>query len=493
MHLANLLVYFETSPALSLLRSSNAPFIVDFLNRQFKQSGRISVPHAELLDALRAYQEGLNESDPGKLPMRSDEYLSQWCSQETRWLRRFLESGCEEPVYQLTPHTEDVISFLDQALGKDLGFVGTESRLKLVIDTLADLCVGASADPQKRLEHLRQEQNRIQSEITRIETDGIVSTYRPAQVRERFMTAVSLLKQLQGDFRELEESFRQLTAQVQRHQVEGKKTRGGILEFALDAEDLLRQEDQGVSFYAFVHLILTPSETERLEQIIQEVRRMTELALMQEGLDVIRGMISLLQSEAEKVIRTNQRLSTTLRRLLDARGHAERQRIAQLLQEIRSLAVSVASHPPRHSVGLDLEVDLALESPFRRTFWSAPVQLEVVDLVNFQADDQQRRAIFGDFAALKALDWKSMRHRIREMLDLRPDPTLGELLQEYPLKAGVVEVLGYLQLAQDEGHLIHSELQEEVIVPPIPPSARKLRLIVPLITFLPKDRNGHAK
>jgi hypothetical protein len=75
-----------------------------------------------------------------------------------------------------------------------------------------------------------------------------VTKYQPAQIRERCGTAVSLLRQLQSDFRAVEESFREITLQVQQRQVEGQDTRGGILEFALDAGDVLKQEDQGVSF-----------------------------------------------------------------------------------------------------------------------------------------------------------------------------------------------------------------------------------------------------
>ena len=63
MHLADLLIYFETSPAVRLLRSTNAPFLLDFLERQFKKPGRISVPHSELQAALDLGRDG---------PLRSD-------------------------------------------------------------------------------------------------------------------------------------------------------------------------------------------------------------------------------------------------------------------------------------------------------------------------------------------------------------------------------------------------------------------------------------
>lgn len=62
MRLGKLRVYFETSPAPRLLRSPNAPSIIDWLDRQFKQAKRIVVAHSDLLAALAEYQEdGVDE------------------------------------------------------------------------------------------------------------------------------------------------------------------------------------------------------------------------------------------------------------------------------------------------------------------------------------------------------------------------------------------------------------------------------------------------
>ena len=169
-------------------------YLIDFLDRQFKRAGRIGIPRSELLQALIAYQEDLQETHPEKLSARADSYLTDWCSPDKLWLKRLVEAGRDEAVYQLTPAVEDVFVFLDRVLETDLGFVGTESRLKLVIDTLADLVVGSSDEPQARLKHLRSEERKIQEEIEQIETEGRASKYRPSLIRERFATAVSLLK-----------------------------------------------------------------------------------------------------------------------------------------------------------------------------------------------------------------------------------------------------------------------------------------------------------
>ena len=69
---------------------------------------------------------------------------------------------------------------------------------------------------------------------------------------------------------------------MQERQCGGNDTRGGILEFALDAEDILKREDQGVSFYEFVRLILAPAQQERLQDIIQQLGRIPELVEQEE-------------------------------------------------------------------------------------------------------------------------------------------------------------------------------------------------------------------
>ncbi|BBO31067.1 DUF3375 domain-containing protein [Lacipirellula parvula] len=493
MRLGRLLTYFSTSPAIRLLHATNAPFIITFFEQVFKQASRITLPHSELFTALVAYQEELSETHPGVLSSRADSYLNDWCSAESRWLQRLLESGRDEPLYQLTPHSEDVLVFLDRALDKDLGFVGTESRLKLVIDTLSDLVIGSSDDPEVRLQHLRAEYARIASEIEQIEATGQVAKYQPGQIRERFATAVTLLRQLQGDFRAVEESFRRITVEVQQRQIAGSGSRGGILEFALDSEDFLKREDQGVSFYAFVSLILSPQQTAKLETVIRGVRQITELTQQHEGLETIRSMVTLLQREAEKVMRTNHRLSATLRRLLDDRTHADRQRIAHLLREIQGQAISLAGSPASTSVGLTLDLELTLESPLRRAFWTEPPKFEAVDLTSYQPDADARQHAFEQLAALHHINWRELRVRIRQALALEHAPTLHDLLAIHPLNGGVVEVIAYLQIAMDDGHQIDRRASETLILRPKTPHGRSLLITVPRITFLSTQRNGHAR
>jgi hypothetical protein len=480
MHLAELRTFFDTSPAIRLLRSPNAPFVIDFLDQQFKRSGRLSIPHSDLHSALLTYREEVHEVHPDALRERAETYLTSWCAAETRWLHRFLEVGRAEPVYELTPHSENVLTFLDHVIGNELGFIGTESRLRIVIDTLADLVVHAFDDPKRRIAHLRDEKARIEAEIDRIENDGQVNRYQPAQIRERFATAVATLKQLQGDFRAVEEKFKTITLHVQRQQAEGRDTRGGILGFALEAEDVLKREDQGVSFYEFVRFILSPAQQEKLQAIIDELGRIEEIVQQRDGLESVRRMVPLLLDEAEKVMRTNQRLSTTLRRLLDRHAYHDRQRVSILLRDIRRAAAAVSDDPPAE-IGAEFETQIEISSPLSRIFWREPQTFTDLDLVEHISDDKSRAEAFLSLAKMQRLDWRGMRRRVQQALAERETITLGELLSDNP-PSGVVDVVGYVQIARDDGHFIDPDTSDQIVVSA--DNGRLLELTLPQVRFI---------
>jgi hypothetical protein len=131
MKLERLISYFSSSPSAKLLRSPHAAHIVCILESQFKSSGSITNPHS-LLQRLAEFQETIHQSNSDVLRDRPEIYLINWSTGDSRWLRRFHDVEHAESVYELTPHTEEVLKFLNDVIQRSLGFVGTESRLKPV-------------------------------------------------------------------------------------------------------------------------------------------------------------------------------------------------------------------------------------------------------------------------------------------------------------------------------------------------------------------------
>lgn len=488
MDLERLIRHFETSAAVRLLRAKHAPFVVRFLHEQFKRGERIAIPHSELVSSLSAFQEQIRELHPEALRDRAEAYLSDWSSREKLWLKRVIEAGQAETLYQLTPATEEVIEFLSRTLDRPYGFVGTESRLQHVVDTLENVVVGASDDPAVHLEHLTDELQRIQDEIDRIEKGEQSAGWTPTRVREQFALAVSLLQELQRDFRSVEERFKQITHDVQLQHGQGSDSRGGILKGALDAVDGLRTDDQGVSFYAFFRFIQSPEQQDRLRRIVSQLEQIDELAEQTAGLNAVRRMMPLLLAEATKVTRTERRLSTTLRRLLDAQGHRERQRVTQLLMEIRTIAARMADRPPQDRTFLEVDESLQISSPARQTFWNAPSRFETIDLTESTADANQNRQLFEGFARMHRIDFKAMRTNIRNAVSTTGSIKLRDFLEVNPPSAGVIDVLGYLQIASDDGHVISDEGSEEIVIPSTE-DRPALAVTVPIVTFV--DRGRH--
>lgn len=476
--------FFEASPTARLLRSDLAPLVIDFLNRTFKSGEAISLGQADLRTRLAIYQEELHETEPNLLIGPPERYLTQWS--DAGWLQRFLESTSIEPQFQLTRYAEDAIRFVDSVISRSSSLVGTESRLRLVIETLEDIVRGASADPDRRLEYLRAQRASIDAEIAAIQSGKSVQVYRPAQIRERFQTAVELLKALQSDFRAVEERFQTIAREVQQLQAQGSDSRGGILGYALDAEDMLKTQDEGISFYAFVAFLFSPSQQAALMKSIEEIQQLAALADQHEALARVRRMVPALLAEADKVMRTTARLSATLRRLLDARAAADRMRLATVLRDIRQAALRLGGRPENANIELTIEADAEIVSPLTRSFWMPAQAFIGGEVVAHRIDEAQAARISAAFARMQRLDFRRLRRAIREATSEGSRQTLAQLAERFPIRGGVVELLGYLQIAHDDGHLIDSHIQESITL--FEPRGREgpMNVLVPHVTFLPK-------
>ncbi len=272
-----------------------------------------------------------------------------------------------EAVYELTPHSEDVLKFLGESLDRNLGFVGTESRLKRIIETLSDIVVRGSSDRSRRLDHLSPNEN---CSTARFPRSNRARQFRPT-ARPQFASALRRPFPISPRCKEIFAPSKSVSKRsrenVQKKQAEVDGSRGDILGFALAAEDSLKQQDQGVSFDEFVRLVLSPSKQDQFETIVARLDEIEVLVEQVEGMRRIRGMIGSLSDEAQKVLGTTRRLSSTLRRLLDSRVKSARLRLAAVLREIRGAAVRLAEDPPRDTVGIEILSELDLLNISERT------------------------------------------------------------------------------------------------------------------------------
>ncbi len=473
-----------------LLRAEHAMFIVDFLNRTFKQTGVLEIGHEDLRQLLLIYIEQTQECYPSELSGNADRYLISWS--DNGYLNRHLQSASSEPAYQLTRHTEDAIQFVDLLILRRTGLVGTESRLRLIIDTLSDLVRGSSSDPVQRLAYLEEQKDSIQREIDALKLNGVVDVYKPSQIRERFQMAVGMLKTLQSDFRAVEERFQDIARNVQQNQQAASETRGEILGSAMDAEDHLKTEDEGISFYAFIAFLFSPGGQKSLRETIEQVIRLEAIQEDSDAITRLRTMVKSLLKEADKVLATNGRLSHTLRKLLDTTTAEDRRQTSEVLRDIKQLACLLRENPPDdQAISISVQSTSGIYSPFSRTLWDTPQSFDIQP-ENHVVDLEKVSSEISALADFELLDIEKLRDNVRDTLATHERISLEEILAIHPPQCGVLELVGYFQVAFDDGHLINRNSTHVVAITD-QKTGRTVRVNVPQIIFQSSQKLSKVK
>lgn len=480
MEYENIKYELKTSAALKLLRSQNAALIISFLYKQFKVTQRVSVAQSELETKLEDYIDFLRDIDPESYPLSPKKYLNEWC--EDRLLRKTFDTG-DDPVFTLTPEAEKAIAWLEDLQKRD-EFIGTESRFLQIFDLLKEIQDRSTTDVETRIAQLERDRDLIQQEIDQIRQTGVVEPYNTTQLQERFVLANKITRQLIADFKEIEQNFRNLTRKIQEAQLEKDTRKGMVLGRVLDAEQELKESDQGKSFYAFWNFLLSDSKRQELKSMIQKVYQLEELQpLTQENRLLHRIERSLLDA-GEYIVQSNHRLTEKLRQMLDERNLQENRRVAELITEVQRLALKVAKDAPTEPDFWTLEGDPAVHLVMER-----PLHLlEETEVPTFSLDftdlpditpDEEIAELYQQFY----VDEDLLAQQIDQTLQYCSTITLTDLIQLYPVTQGLPEIVAYLAIAtQSDRHSIECSRIDYITIPSLQPE-KQLKLTLPRIIF----------
>ena len=435
--------HLERSVPIRLLRSDNAPLALYFLQLHFKKTGKVSQSANLLIDSLDGLLEDLASLEPGRYPRHAPQYLDYWTDQG--FLRKFYSEGSDEPVFQLMPGTEKALSWLDDL--KAAEFVGTESRLKRIMGDLRELVENTTRDPEIRLKTLETQKSAIESEMKAIRDSGLVETFSGTQIKERFQELLSEGRRLLSDFKQVENNFREICRQLQATRFKEGFSKGKAVKKVLDADDEMKESDQGRSFDAFWKFLRSPSMQSEFRDLVESVYSLPELQSIPNRDPFLKKMKSYMMEAADDVLKTNHRLADQLRRMLVERELQEAQRVSILIAEIKSKATlfrdSTPDDPDFYSLEGDADMDWAMERPL----WRPPVMLDfsgaAMDSDGNLMDDAGLSALF----TLFHVDIQMLRGRIQASLSDRPFITLQNLLEIHPVDKGLAEIVAYLQIA----------------------------------------------
>ncbi|MCA1778696.1 MAG: DUF3375 domain-containing protein [Xanthomonadaceae bacterium] len=447
----------KTHAGWRLLAADHGPMVVAFLNRAFVEPNQRVLAESELTVVLDDVLHHLREIEgPESFPKNARAYLMDWSADERGWLRRFYVEGSDEPHYDLTPPTEKAIRWL-QGL-EQTQFVGAESRLLTVFELLRQIVTGAESDPEVRIAELEQNKAELDREIDKIR-NGHLGMLDDTRLRERFMQMAETARALLGDFRQVEDNFRQLDRQVRERITRFEGSKGEVLADIFGEQDAISDSDQGRSFRAFWDFLMSPLRQEEFSAMLDKVLSLNPIIELRPDRSLRRIHDDWLGA-GEQTQRTIARLSEQLRRFLDDRAWLENRRIMDLIQNIEQNALEMREQPPiRLDIGLD-ETAPRVELPLERPLYSPPLKPRI----DQHTLDEGRAEVDSDALFNQIfVDRDQLRANIRRALQSNTQISLENLIAERPLELGLAELVSYLAIAAEDPHAMIDETVRSIV------------------------------
>jgi hypothetical protein len=447
----------QTHPAWRLLKADNAVLIISFLYRTFVKPNVRSLSEAELGFKLDDYLFHLRR-DQGQdsFPREANAYLEDWASDKHGWLRKYYPDGNDEPAFDITPSTEQALDWLASLNRRP--FIGTESRLVMLIELLRQLADGTDPDPKARLAELKRRRAEIDAEIARVEK-GALTMIGATGVRERFIQIAENARALLSDFRAVESNFRELDRQAREKIATWEGGKGALIDEILGDRDLISDSDQGRSFRAFWDFLMSPERQEELSQLTARVFELDPVKELGPDRQFLRIHYDWLAA-GEITQRTVARLSAELRRFLDDKAWLENRRIMEILRDIETCAIELRDEPPEGAVmaidGLNPSIRLVMDRPL----FTPPTRPAITSTIEpSNIEDMSADALFDSIH----VDKEILMDHIRRLLIGRRQVSLAEITLSQPLQHGLAELVAYLAIAgQDSSAIVDPQKRESI-------------------------------
>lgn len=430
-------------PSWRLMAADNAPLIMSFLDRAFREDNVRQIDEQEMIMKLEDYLYFLREGrEDNPFPRGAHDYLEEWSSIGNEWLRKFYPEGSDIPHYDLTPATERVLQWIDGLFAHQ--FIGTESRLNTCFDLIRQIVQGVEKDKNIRISELEDQKKQIDQQIDRI-TRGDLPVMDERQIRERFLQFQRTARELLGDFRAVDNHFRLLDREIRKDIATWDGSKGDLLKEFFHGHDAIETSDEGRSFQAFWDFIMSPDAQEEFSSQLDKIYDLEELGELRKDLRLKRIHFDWMDAGSQTQ-GTVRRLSRQLRRYLDDRAFWENRRIMEILDSIEKKAFTLKDE---QLIGTWMHVDEArvrMNLPMEQSLYTPHMPVELISKIDMEdEEDIDTNKLFD----LVAVDRERLQHNINLELERTDQITLAALLDRFPLELGLAELLTYMLIAEE--------------------------------------------
>ena len=446
-HLYTKLKAERQKPLWKLLASDNGVMILAILEEHFGEAEG-PVPAYELYNRVERSLAALADRHEVPAGQSARAYVRDWLAQG--YLTRTLPKGADEEVYGLTAASAEALRFVRNLESPQSE--ATESRLAIVIDSLARLEEETDDNVERRREKLRAQKALLMKQMAKLDA-GNADVLPDDKALERVREILSLFEGLVGDFHRVKESFNDVNAQLrQRILSDNVLSRGDVLDEIFNGLDLIRESGPGKSFFAFWELLNSPEESSRLEAAVDGVlERDFAGKLTPEERRAIRFLRRRLIEKSGDVHETTTRLAKGLRNFVEKRDLREERLINDELKKAMHAALGTTGLSAIAATDVELpELGVKASSlwqlrPLDPTEETLPPPIEVAP----EADVDL--SAIGERVARSEIDFRELVRQIRTLTLERGQTSVADVLDQYPAREGMSTVIGLLELALKAG------------------------------------------
>ena len=330
---------------------------------------------------------------------------------------------------------------------KDKDFVEAESKFQDIFIKLEDIVSNSISDPQSRITDLERQKRQIEKEIERINSQGVVKHYEDYQIKTRLEDVYRLTNELVGDFKEVEDNFREITKNIYEKQAQNSFTKGNLLGYAFDSVDKLKESDQGKSFFSFWHFLLNDNEQSNLKNLVEKSITILEKREINANEKFLRRIKSLLHSAGQKVLESNDRLGEKLTKVIAEKNNSDNKKSRDTIRDIRILALKLSETQLPDDCGIVLEFEPELGLPIERPLAKESTK-NVYDIEPLSAMTPQDLDRLTLLYNPRLIDRKILANNVREVLKTKDRVSLSEIITKYPLEKGLSELIAYITLSE---------------------------------------------
>jgi Protein of unknown function (DUF3375) len=459
---------FKTAKPLIFLRAKNAPFMLSFFYKVFKEVHIPTISNTDIRSKLVSYLEELEyEENDDELEsstlfedndIKASKYIEKWSN--AGYLSKFPNDDGED-LHELTSDTQKVIKWMEDLQVR--AFIGTNSRFKDIFSKLQEMIELSTENKEVRIQELEKKKWEIENEINLLKIGKNPIVFDDTEIKERFYDLNKVARELLSDFTEVEQNFEQIRKDIQRKYTEKDVVKGSLLLYALDALDEIDNKDQGKSFKAFWEFLMDEKRQKDFSELTDKLYQLLKDRNIEYGNDrFLKKMKRYLHNSGNKVMDANRKLNEKIGRVLSEKNMLERRRSPELIGEIRKAAFVLVEKKFKDDAFLEIE-----DEPFLNLIdrWELGDERELLMRTNFPdgeggnvLNEVDLKSLFDQFT----FDKRKLVQRIDSMLENKTQITLKEVIDKYAIENGLSEVVGYFSIASGTDHHI---ILEETIEP----------------------------